>query len=528
MSTIRVPPGAFVRDGWIITGDIATGPNGDIRRLGGNVLSMYGDMAIIGELGSTQNVCRFRPKSFAYYDLRRLSDMECGSMMAPICRRKYVSTAIGCKTYGDGADFNGIEVNCGVSVPTAVATFGVKITCLSLGRGVTCTWNKSVRKFRTKETPYIILLVGSQRQGKEGGTPSFARPQCIGIVTRDEIMWDDGTSCHRCANPLNPGRLPNFSFDGDSWHIGCGIYGEFIATKYKGLTGFVQSPEYLFATAGDTIAADVAFSPNLFSRGSPLPVELHDIISDYAGAISVTWKTTGVEHAVIRNGITVTRTGLLITISAKCVTTFETRACDMFDNRVVMASAGGEVPPSVFIVDLDNLKEAYTAVPAPAHGEIACGPTSFNIGQSYYSYDDMHEVPDDWVASHAKCDVDIDGWHYHYRNGSSVTHPTCRCNRTCMTFDGVHAYVPVWGRCRAHMFRKGSRVAIVLVGQRGVHLQIHEASGNDLTPSRTLHSYISYTESSFSLGSEPSFFGDGVSVRNTHDEWISLSASNDR
>jgi len=212
--------------------------------------------------------------------------------------------------------------------------------------------------------------------------------------------------------------------------------------------------------------------------GTRLPLELHSIIGTYVGNEHITWSAAGeigMPDAVkmyLDNHAHIIDYGNYLRV--QCATKalgFDMTGWSMFENHLVILHVD-----KVFVVDLNDFKDGYTSTTVRS-GHLTCGPSSFKIDDTYYSYERATPiVAEPWEVQSSMLVMNIQRRHYIVRNLSyAVEMAHCPlCANTCISMDGIHVPVPAFGKCSVHMHRIGTRMTIVMVGTRGIHFQIHD------------------------------------------------------
>jgi hypothetical protein len=347
----------------------------------------------------------------------------------------------------------------------------------------------------------------------------------IGTADCKTIKWTDdtrGTVAHACPNPCGSTE-GTFTYKGGWWEVRKDNH-RYIATdglcpSALQLAAFEIHP---YGLPCPRVVRDIVVK---------FPFELCDIVNSYLGNSWTVWATPCDDRAIVRNGITIQTTGgkLRIRDFGKPDLIFDMSAWDIFENHLIVKTGS-----HVFVVDLDNLKPQYTAIPL-TDMTLACGQHSFNLGYLSYSYEFSGEPPHlmescayvSESSSLARGDVGL--WHYTEDCSVLVAHPYCErgCTFPCLKVEWFHVNVPAFGKCAIYEHRKDSVVLIALIGLQGIHFQIHNiadgaAPGGELARN-TLISYCDDNTHSFPTTTDIIFAGDVLSLRDVNKKWISFS-----
>lgn len=293
---------------------------------------------------------------------------------------------------------------------------------------------------------------------------------------------------------------------------------------------------------GEPMTLSVPYAPSwqeISGMDTKLPIELHMIIGTYVG--NITYRRDhghGPQWAFSNSRACIERTApsKLSVTRGRSVLRFDANAWDIFENHIVVADGGW-----VFIIDTDHFKELY-----PPHriqtGHLRCGPTSFKLGETYYSYSDVpRPIYDDWCEYDWGKVMNIEDKHYVETDHNSplyreiIEMPQCDlCNCTCMTIMGqrfagrcLHFRLTPVGKCGIRVHRTGTRTTVVLSGPSigGMRFIIYDIADKargrtDLTlDSILLDGYDNnrmFPDDALIL-----FAGDGISIADVNGDWHS-------
>jgi hypothetical protein len=232
----------------------------------------------------------------------------------------------------------------------------------------------------------------------------------------------DRNGLHTCPNPCGTSDA-EFVHKGGWWQIK-------YADRWYIAAGDVQLPTvecYDLVSLHDTTLCDIP------QGGAGIPLELHDIIGEYAGTTWTKWKTLGTKptlRAMVRNGIELVSTDNLRQLSLRvagpghdtqCHLLFPLSDWDVFENHLVI-----QCNEHVFVVDLDDIKSHYQASSLSDRWGVYCGPESFKVGNAVQPYDKTLAARQ-W--NHTSSHVGIDVRQFHYVTSHSVRNAARHASR---------------------------------------------------------------------------------------------------
>lgn len=509
---MEVPPNCVMCGKYLICGPWAWDPDGRLTDLGANVVDAFGDVA-----GITGVVSDDVPTGIRFVNSR-------GS-----CHSCYTKQEARPYTF-NGAAYDGkpdVDISVVVDKSCKAPKFGLHVK-IDNGRHVVVSWQKCVARFPRDQSPSVgrpvrVLLASA-----------YDDNQCVvGLMTKTTIMWDVihlGIGAppirHVCSNPCG-------SIDCDvKWHGGWWKIEKLVEDSH--MKSWIESDIKIFCERCCTprtylahyIATDKPMLPACRDFWLPsigevammnsFPVELHEIIGEYAGMAYRTWTD---KCQTARYGtMFVERDDVSVRIYRDNVHIFHvdgSKSINMFENHLVI-----DWPDHcIAIMDLDDIANPLYKLLNPEK-DITCGPTSFSIAgrcHSYAAYKQLTEVQDELIITNYSQGTDIRKCHNELGAGTRYNLTCPVCNDTCIWMPlhpPLHVKVPAFGPCWFSVIRRGSRLAVVLTGEHGFHVQIHEGRyGFAMLDETTLYMCANRYDCRCDVPPDILFYGNGVSIK---------------